>query len=58
MGLNGYQILAVYGLILVATIAFAVNKGTLPWFNLTDKNHPSIFLVLIFFVIAIIFWII
>lgn len=26
MGLNGYQILAVYGLILVATIAFAVNK--------------------------------
>lgn len=58
MDFNEYQILAFYGLILLATIAFAVNKGALPWFNLTDKNHPSIFLVLIVFAIAIIFWII
>lgn len=56
MDFNMYKILAVYGLILLATIAFAVNKGVLPWFNLTDKNYPSVFLVLIIFTVGIIFW--
>lgn len=60
MDFNMYKILAVYGLSLLATAAFFVNKGPFPWFNVTvtETNHPSIFLVLMILAVGLVFWII
>lgn len=58
MDFNMYKILAVYGLSLLVTVAFFVNKGPFPWFNVTETNHPSIFLVLMILAVGLVFWII
>lgn len=59
MDFNVFKILGVYGLVLIASLAFAMNKGALPWdFRLTRFNHPIGYGILLVFAIILIYWIV
>lgn len=58
MDFDIYKILAIYGLILLATIAYATNKGALPWaYRITINNYPITYLIFILCSIVVIFYI-
>lgn len=58
MNFDIYKMLAIYGLMLLSVIAYATNKGALPWaYRMTVKNYPIIYLILIVYGIAVIFYV-